>query len=106
MSSNLNTALEWLAKILSALVIPTLFWINSLEVERALQTKSIQQLESKVTKNSEEIDKVQQLVATNALTLNRIEVTLESLDRTLQEVRQSLRGHEQLHTSRRPHNVP
>lgn len=105
MNSNLSTVLEWGAKILSALVIPTLFWINSLEIERALLSQTIVEIQEKVSKNTEDIGKVQQMVNTNALTLNRIEVTLESLDRTLQEVRQALRQHEQLHTNvARGHN--
>ena len=104
MNSNLSTAIEWSAKILSVLVIPTLFWINSLEIERALLSQTIVEIQEKVSKNTEDLSKIQQMVNTNALTLTRIEVTLGSLDRTLQEVKQALRQHEHLHTNapRRP----
>jgi len=97
MSPNLTIALEWAAKILSMLVIPTLFWLNNLEVERAVQAQSIKILQEKVAKQEDELSKVKELVSKNAAMLGKIQVTLENMSSTLDEVRNAMRTHESLH---------
>ena len=99
MNSNITSAMEWLAKILSVLVIPTLLWVNSLEVERAVQAKVIEELQNKVNTNTQELDNMQRMVADNAITLSKIQVTLEAMNNTLSEVRSTLREHEQAHAA-------
>lgn len=102
MNSNITSALEWLAKILSVLVVPTLLWVNSLEVERAVQAKVIEELQNKVNNNVEELDNMQRVMAENTITLSKIQVTLEAMNTTLSEVRSALREHEQAHATPPP----
>jgi|13_taG_2_1085334.scaffolds.fasta_scaffold00019_89 uncharacterized coiled-coil protein SlyX len=97
MNSNLTIALEWVAKILSMMIIPTLFWLNTLEVERAIQAQSIKILQEKVAKQEDELSKVKGLVSKNAAMLGKIQVTLENMSTTLNEVRNAMRTHESLH---------
>jgi len=102
MSQNLTIALEWGAKILSMMVIPTLFWLNTLEVERAVQAQSIRILQKKVAKQEDELSDVKELVSENAATLGKIQVTLDIMSITLNEVRNSIRTHEAFHLSGGP----
>ena len=99
MSQNLTIAMEWGAKILSMLVIPTLFWLNNLEVERAIQAQSIKILQEEVAKQEDELSEVKELVSKNAATLGKIQVTLDIMSSTLNEVRNTMRTHESRHRS-------
>ena len=97
MNQNLTIALEWGAKILSMMVIPTLFWLNNLEVERAVQAQSIKILQEEVAKQEDELSEVKELVSKNAATLGKIQVTLDIMSSTLNEVRNAMRTHEAHH---------
>ena len=99
MNSNITNAFEWIAKLLSAMVVPTLLWVNSLEVERAVQAKVIEDIQKKISANSTDIDGIQKLVNDNSATLGKIQTTLEGMSKTLEEVRKTLREHEVMHSN-------
>jgi len=97
MNSNITNAFEWIAKLLSAMVVPTLLWVNSLEVERAVQAKVIEDIQEKIAGNTTSISGIRGLVNDNSATLGKIQTTLEGMSKTLEEVRKALREHEVMH---------
>jgi hypothetical protein len=88
MEAQMNKTLtDLLFKVLSVLVIPLILWGVKLEVDMAVKSEKIEQLERDIAAASA----VKVAVATNSTTLARMEEKIDGTNKRLDEIRDDLR---------------
>ena len=79
---------DHLYKLLSILVIPLVIWGAKLEVNNAVQTQSIERLESDVQK----LEAIEETVRANSIALAQLKERIDAANNTLGDIKALLRN--------------
>ena len=86
-AENISKFIDMVIKNSSVLVIPLMLWGVKLEVNNAVRDQQIVQLEREM----ENLNQINEAVQEYAVELGKVDQRLESMDKTVSEIRQDIK---------------